>query len=151
MKVLDLQTGNIIFLIHFAATLMMVGIIWFVQIVHYPLFGKVGGDKFREYEKLHTQQTGRIVGPLMILELFSGVILLWLRPVNVPVTALWAGLILLLIIWASTFFIQVPLHRQLIKGFDKQAHRRLLQTNWVRTIAWSLRGIVLFWGLVARN
>jgi hypothetical protein len=32
-------------LLHLAATLYMVGVIWFVQVVHYPLFSKVGGPE----------------------------------------------------------------------------------------------------------
>ncbi len=31
---------------HVGATLFMVGLIWFVQVVHYPLFGHVGGEGF---------------------------------------------------------------------------------------------------------
>ena len=33
---------KVIFLAHIAATLFMCGAIWFVQIVHYPLFEQVG-------------------------------------------------------------------------------------------------------------
>ncbi len=32
-------------LTHLAATLFMVGVIWFEQVVHYPLFEKVGTKK----------------------------------------------------------------------------------------------------------
>ena len=139
----EMEIGNTVSIIHIAATLMMVGIIWFVQIVHYPLFSMVGEKNFREYEQRHTQLTGWVVGPLMALELTSAIILQWLSPANISNSGLWAGLILLTIIWTSTVFIQVPLHMQLIKGFDAKKQRRLVQSNWIRTAAWSLRGIVL--------
>ena len=51
------------------ATLFMVGLIWFVQVVHYPLFAHVGRTQFPEYERLHNQFTTWIVGPVMLLEL----------------------------------------------------------------------------------
>jgi hypothetical protein len=55
------------------------------------------------------------------------------------------GLGLTLIIWASTFFVQVPLHDKLAGGFDSDAHRLLVNTNWIRAVAWSLRGIIVFY------
>jgi hypothetical protein len=45
----------------------------------------------------------------------------------------------------STFAVQVPLHARLAAGFDPQAHRRLVLTNWWRTAAWSLRSLLALW------
>ena len=55
------------------------------------------------------------------------------------------GLILVLIIWASTFFVQVPLHEKLAAAFDAKVQQRLVLTNWIRTIAWTLRGALVLW------
>jgi hypothetical protein len=52
---------------------------------------------------------------------------------------------LLVAIWASTFLVQVPLHNALVDGFDAGAHGSLVRTNWVRTIGWSARGLLLTW------
>jgi hypothetical protein len=41
--------------VHLAATAAMVGLIWFVQVVHYPLFASVGADEFVAYENAHTR------------------------------------------------------------------------------------------------
>jgi hypothetical protein len=38
---------KLVLLANLAATFFMVGLIWFVQIVHYPLFGQVGRDRVR--------------------------------------------------------------------------------------------------------
>jgi len=54
----------------------------------------------------------------------------------------WVGLGLLVVVWASTFTIQVPLHARLSTGFDENVWRRLVNTNWVRTIAWTGRGVI---------
>lgn len=51
----------------------------------------------------------------------------------------WSGLALLAVVWASTILVQVPLHRRLSGGYDGAAVTRVVQTNWVRTTAWTLR------------
>ena len=56
-----------ILLIQAAATLAMVGLIWFVQIVHYPLMAQVGRDSFAHYEASHTARTTWVVAPLMLV------------------------------------------------------------------------------------
>lgn len=132
----------ILILAHTAATWYMVGLIWMVQIVHYPLMAHVGRDQFVEYEKLHTYWMTWIVGPPMILELISAVWLLRVRPHGTSMPYLWSGAALLVVIWGSTQFIQVPCHNALTKSFDANVHHWLVSSNWIRTIAWSTRGIL---------
>jgi len=122
---------------HAAATFFMTGVIWFVQIVHYPLFGRVGAADFRAYEREHARRTGWVVGPAMIVELALALAL----AIRGGALA-WTGLALLGVIWASTAFVQVPLHRQLATGPDEAAQRRLVRTNWLRTVAWSGRAVI---------
>jgi hypothetical protein len=38
-----------VLLLNLASTGMMIGVIWFVQVVHYPLFGRVGRDGWTDY------------------------------------------------------------------------------------------------------
>ena len=119
---------------HAGATLFMTGVIWFVQVVHYPLFARTGAAGFADYERDHARRTGWVVGPAMTLEL-----LLALALAARGGAAAWAGLALLAMIWLSTALVQVPLHRRLQGGFDAAVHRRLVRTNWLRTAAWTLR------------
>lgn len=135
----------LVLLLNFAATLYMTGVIWFVQLVHYPLFGGVGADHFREYEADHARLTTWVVMPPMILELATAFVLLRWRPSAMPEWSAWVAAALVLIIWLSTFLLQVPQHNVLSRGFDERAHQLLVQTNWVRTVAWSLRTILLTW------
>jgi len=48
----------------------------------------------------------------------------------------------LVVIWASTAMVQMPLHDRILKGPDTHAQRRLVSTNWIRTVAWTLRGAI---------
>ena len=131
------------FIIHAATTFMMTGIIWFVKVVHYPLFHKVGQDNFSEYETHHTRLTGWVVGPLMIAELLTAALLFFWGPPDVPFSLLLAGVVLLTVIWGSTALLQVPLHGKLILGFDVDVIQKLVNSNWIRTIAWSLRALLI--------
>lgn len=121
----------------------MVGLIWFVQIVHYPLFDHVSPNLSPSYEIAHIWRTIELVGPMMALEGITGFFLLWYRPGGVSLPLVWSGLGLLCVIWLSSFVLQVPLHDLLSEGFDAAAHRHLVLTNWIRTVAWSLRGFLV--------
>ncbi|MEM8525700.1 MAG: hypothetical protein AAGG68_13745 [Bacteroidota bacterium] len=135
-----------LFLAHLFATIFMTGLIWLVQIVHYPLMDGVGIDLFTTYEARHTQTISYIVLPMMLIELGTAALLV-LNPSIFATKWLWVGLILLLLIWASTFFLQVPLHQQLSSNFDVDAHRKLVNSNWIRTVLWTLRSGILLWVL----
>lgn len=126
-----------------AATLFMVGLIWFVQIVHYPLFDRVDRADFARFEADHQRLTTWVVAPPMLVELLTALCLLWLRPEEVPGWSAWLGAGLVVLIWLSTIFGQVPQHNILAHGFDEAAYRALVATNWLRTIAWSLRGVLV--------
>ena len=136
---------SLVFLAHLLATLAMLGVIWTVQVVHYPLFAGVGEAGWAAYEAAHQSRITAVVGPLMVLELATAVWLVLDRPAALPAWAVVAGAALVGVIWASTAFVQVPLHAALGGAFDGDAHARLVATNWVRTAAWTARGALVLW------
>lgn len=127
--------------LHLAATLAMTGLIWFVQVVHYPLFRYARGATFADFAAAHQARTTWVVLPLMTLELVSAVALAAVPPPGGRAPAL-VGLALVIVIWLSTAFLQVPDHRRLSRGFDPGAAARLVRTNWIRTCAWTARSIL---------
>ena len=133
------------FLVSLFSTIFMCGVIWIVQVVHYPLFAKVGGALFREYHADHNVLITYIVLPAMLIEIGTAAIFILDRPGNVTTAEAWVGLGLVLLAWATTFFLSVPAHSQLAPGFNEQAHRMLVQTNWIRTFAWSARSALVAW------
>jgi hypothetical protein len=114
---------------------MMTGVIWVVQLVHYPTYLWIDESRFAAFEAFHCNRIGFIVAPLMILEATTGLYLTWAFPGVTTVT----GLILIGIVWASTFFIQVPIHNRLSSGFDRTLALQLIHTNWIRTALWTIR------------
>lgn len=127
-------------LIHAGATLAMVGLIWFVQVVHYPLFELASETRFERFAAQHQRRTSYVVIPLMVTETGSALALLVTPPLGLEREPLWLGLLLLAVIWLSTALLQVPLHRRLDNGHDVAAIRRLVRSNWLRTVAWTARG-----------
>lgn len=119
----------------------MTGVIWLIQLVHYPSFSRIDAAKFAEFHQFHTKNISFIVLPLMLTELITAFYLIYQKsPFQY---SLQFGLSLVLIIWLSTFLLQVPAHNALAHGFDDLQYKKLINTNWIRTIAWTLRSFVL--------
>jgi len=134
---------SLILLLQIVSTWFLVGLIWTIQIVHYPLFAAVGTDRFVAYEASHTRLITFVVGPVMLVEAATAALLVAMRPASVPAWIAWTGLALVIVIWLSTAILQVPDHAKLADGFDSTAHAHLVGTNWIRTIAWTARGLLL--------
>ena len=129
-----------ILVINAASTLILMGIIWYVHLVHYPLFDRIKGNSFTSYHAEHVRRTTWVVAPLMLIEAFTGSLIL-IYPSNlIPPLYAWVGMALLIMIWVSTFFFQVPKHRVLSAGFDPRSFQALRRTNLFRTLAWTGRG-----------
>lgn len=124
--------------VHAAATWTMVGLIWTIQVVHYPLFSLVGADTFVRYEAAHTRRMGR----LLVLPAFAEVLLAALLFVTRPDLLTFGAGALLAGIWIMTAFVHAPLHGRLADGYDAELAGRLTRANWWRTAAWTARGAI---------
>lgn len=119
----------------------MTGLIWLVQLVHYPSFCFVQDNKFVNFHVMHSRQITWIVLPVMGAELLLAVALVWLEP-----RAIWiANLGGVGALWLLTALVSVPLHNKLGRGGDAEACARLVWTNWPRTLLWSVRSLFLFY------
>lgn len=130
-------------LLHFANTAFLCGLIVYVQWVHYPLFRDVPPAAFTAYHNRHMRLTGHIAAPAMLMELALALWFPWREELSSVRTLLWWALLPLAFVWLSTFVLQVPLHQKLSRGFDREAHFLLVRTNWIRTIAWLARLVLL--------
>ena len=136
---------TLLFLAHVFATLTMFGVIWIVQVVHYPLFAGVGDTGWADYSAGHQWRITLVVGPAMVLELATAVGLVLARPPAFPAWAVLTGLVAVGVIWAATALLSVPAHNALSAIFDADAHARLVATNWIRTVLWTLRAALVLW------
>ena len=130
----------------------MVGVVWFVQVVHYPLFEKVGRESFLAYHAGHSSRTSLVVVVPMIVELVSSIWLAIDPPLSAsgnPLTGLAvAGAVLAAVTWILTFAGAVPAHSRMEAGFDPSAHRSLMRSHLARTLVWTGHAVVVV-GLLA--
>jgi hypothetical protein len=131
---------------HATATWALVGLIWFVQLVHYPLLSEIAPGDLPRYELRHRERIFGLVATLMAVEAVTAGLLVT-RTTGRTRRLGMAGLALLGVIWISTWAWQVPLHERLSHVGDRAAIAELVASNWLRTIAWTLRG-GLAWGLL---
>ncbi len=133
--------------IHAAVSWALFGLIWTIQVVHYPLFKEVGKESFIAYHGRHMRFITWVVGPLMLAEVGSAAVLLFLGENSL---LFWVSLAGLALVWISTVFSQVPLHGKLVLGYDVELIYRLVRGNWWRTLGWSIRAICLVFLLINR-
>lgn len=130
--------------VHDASTWYMIGVIWLIQLVHYPMFEYLDRSTFTQSHGFHTSAITLVVMPGMFLELATAALLAWSRRDAATIT----GLALVGVVWAMTAFVMVPLHGRLgSEGFQPEVHASLVNWNWVRTIAWTARGAIILWWL----
>jgi predicted cobalt transporter CbtA len=121
----------------------MVGVIWMVQLVHYPLLGRLSELEPIAAAVDHQRRITWVVGPLMAAEGVTALVLLARRPDSMSAASAWSAATLLGVALLSTVFVQVPLHTRLAEGHDDEVVRSLISTNWVRTAAWTARALLL--------
>ena len=137
------QWGRCVEMAHWGSCLFMTGVIWIIQLVHYPAFAFVQRRQFSEFVRFHTDTITGVVLPPMLAELSTAVLMWW--QARRTATGIWhtCNVASVALIWAFTFLLSVPCHDRLAKGWHAPTHRRLVRTNWLRTIAWSVRACVI--------
>ncbi|HRK31716.1 MAG TPA: hypothetical protein PLD59_11610 [Tepidisphaeraceae bacterium] len=135
----------IVLLISLVSTGCLIGLIWTVQLVHYPLLTQITPENWNAYHQQHMKTITVIVAPLMFIEAMAAAVLVFLvRDASTPVKlAVWTAAVLVLVNWISTAGVQVPLHNELGKRHDPAVIQRLVSGNWIRTAAWTARGALL--------
>lgn len=128
----------IVLLVQTGAAWFMTGLIWTMQILNYPLLALIDSASFVAYETAHNRRFIAVVGPGVLVMVVTTVRLFVSRPPAIPLAALLAVALLLLVVFVSTAFYGARLHTKLARGFDPAAHATLVRSNWVRTFAWTL-------------
>ena len=113
----------------------MLVVLWLVQLVIYPSFLRIEPGQLMVWHQVYTFRVSFVIIPLMLAQLALAV------AAALSDTAIWLDrlvLALVLVGWALTFFVSVPLHRRIDKGdLDLSTRQALIRTNWPRTILWT--------------
>ena len=138
----------IVVLIHSVATWFMVGLIWTIHFVHYPLFAEVGEATYVAFQAAHVDRIGKVLLVPWAAEGITAAVILWFAATNrdrrllppAVIGAIAMGVILLI-----SGFWSAPAHGELADGFDATVHDRLMAADLVRTLAWTARGLMAVW------
>tara|TARA_B100001250_G_scaffold398865_1_gene407628 strand:+ start:812 stop:1213 length:402 start_codon:yes stop_codon:yes gene_type:complete len=130
-----------ILLIHIISTSIMVGVIWTIQLVHYPSFNFINQKDYIKFQNFHMNQISLIVMPIMGIELFTGLIIIFLEIKNGLMFHF--SISILFLIWLITGIIFSRLHQKLTMGYQPLIINKLIKMNWLRTFLWTFRLFLL--------
>ncbi len=110
----------------------MAAVSWLILLCTYPDFARWQDADFALHHEDYTRKVGRVVGPLLLLQLGGH---LWLAVGGHA----WASLSVVLACWALTAFWSVPCHRRLqLEGPASPALGSLIRSHAWRTALWTL-------------
>jgi hypothetical protein len=138
-----LSTAGMLTLFHIfnvAISWGLFSLIWLVQIIIYPGLARIPFNEFVNYHAWYITRITMVVLPFMMFEIIIAIAWFFLQD-NLFYPVVTGGLVIL--VWWSTFTLQVPIHKSLQAGKDKSKIRRLVATNWIRTVAWSLKAVIV--------
>ncbi len=131
----------LVLFVHLIFTSVMTGVIWVIQIVHYPSFHFVEKELYTAFQKFHMNRISIIVIPIMLAELITGLLLLLNK--SSKSSLLIISFVILILIWAITGVFFSKAHNKLIIGYQELVVNQLVVMNWIRTLLWTLRLLLL--------
>jgi hypothetical protein len=109
----------------------------------YPSRAIVGTGEFVAYHALLEAAILPVsVVPFLIITL-QNIALMWWRPARVSRIWVRVSLVCLLLDWASSIFIQIPMNLQLNEGKDMMLIESVMSTNWGRIILEVTQAVVV--------
>ena len=117
----------------------LVSLVLMTQFITYPTFLNIDKDKFSDYHRKYVNNISFIVAPVMLIELSTLSLIAYLSSEFLIIKSLF----LLLVIWLTTFFIMIPSHNRISKSFNIKEIKSLINYNWIRTILWSFKLLVI--------
>ena len=112
----------------------LVVLVWLVQLIVYPSFNYYKTENLITWHRKYTPLMGYIVGPLMLLQLGLTIY----QAIHLINSIILLNLLIIGIIWMSTFFQFIPIHNSISKGHvSKEMLVSLVKKNWLRTILWT--------------
>ncbi|GAA3515686.1 hypothetical protein GCM10022393_32050 [Aquimarina addita] len=119
----------------------LVVLIWLVQLVIYPSFSYLSKQELILWHEKYTIRIGCVVMPLMLSQLVLAIIQFSRKPELYSS----ASLVLITLVWSSTFLQFVPIHKKISnRRIDKKLLNKLVKLNWIRTSLWT---IIFLWTL----
>ena len=133
--------NNFVLLGHLIFTSIMTGVIWVIQIVHYPSFHFIEKELYTAFQKFHMNKISIIVIPIMLAELITGMMIFLDKSSKSPFLII--SFVILVLIWLITGVFFSKAHNELMTGYQELVVNQLVVMNWIRTLLWTLRLLLL--------
>ena len=133
--------NNFVLLGHLIFTSIMTGVIWVIQIVHYPSFHFIEKELYTAFQKFHMNKISIIVIPIMLAEIITGMMLFLDKSSKSPFLII--SFVILVLIWLITGVFFSKAHNELMTGYQELVVNQLVVMNWIRTLLWTLRLLLL--------
>jgi hypothetical protein len=121
-----------------AVACALTGLIWTIQVVHYPLFARVGEAEWVAYEREHQRRVTLVVAPLMLANVTLAITVV----IEAATPLRGVNLLLAAAVFAATVLVYSPLHGRLAVAHDRATIDRLVALNRWRTAAWTAQALV---------
>ncbi|MBT5855372.1 hypothetical protein HOH87_01895 [bacterium] len=136
------MTNKISILINITTNFMMLGVIWFIQLVHLPLFSYVAGSHFSQYISIEAKRTLVLIALPMILELAATLYLLLRKSPAFNALSLKFSSILVAVIWGVAILAVLPSYGVLGEGFHTVPHNLLQLFMFVLATCWTAKAVI---------
>ncbi len=113
----------------------LVVLIWIIQLIIYPSFIYYPNENLVPWHRKYAFRFSFIVIPLMLGQLGISIYQV------ITFTNLYTlfSLVIIILIWISTFLQFVPIHSNISKGnVSEKMLKAIVRKNWLRTFLWSL-------------
>ncbi|MEM9080801.1 MAG: hypothetical protein AAGC74_08940 [Verrucomicrobiota bacterium] len=132
-------------LTHAFASFGLFGLIWTIQLVHYPAFAFIEAAHWHHFHQKHSRNITLIVFPLMLIELLTAIQLI----IEARTPSHLVFLACTTLTWTLTAAVFIPLHNSLSRHPEPQKIRRLINLNWTRTAIWTINTVAVFTAIFA--
>ena len=117
----------------------LLGLILIIHFVHYKSFKFISDANFIEFHKFHVNNISFIVLPLMIIEATTSILICYFYYSLFSL----ANLLIVFLIWVTTFILQIPSHNKLSSGKSILEINKLINGNIIRVFLWFLKVICI--------
>lgn len=137
------MTTHEVLLVHAAATLVLAGVMWGIQVGVVPRIRQASVETWPRHADTYRRVLRTVFWPLVGVEAASGILVTWRHPAGIPSWVHGVNVALLIAAWCV-----IPLTRFLVghhplDRFDPAGFGRFARLNWVRVVVWTARGVVV--------
>lgn len=117
----------------------LVVLIWMVQLIIYPSFQYFNPKNLLQWHQKYTLAISFVVIPLMFGQLITASLQLVMERNLFTISSI----VMIGLVWLSTFTQFVPMHGSISSGITSQDQlKELVSNNWIRTFLWT---VIFLW------